>query len=78
VRGTRATQCGGKTAGGTSEWRAHRRGSFPGGTARPEGNDGEGWRPMVVVGGLQFRKVVGTRVVVGVASTEWGRAAGEA
>jgi mRNA-degrading endonuclease toxin of MazEF toxin-antitoxin module len=57
-------------AGGTSERRAHRRGSFHGEMARPEGNDGEGRRPVVVVDSSRFRKVTGARVVVGVASTE--------
>jgi hypothetical protein len=41
-RGARATRRGGKTARGTSEMRAHRRGSFHGGTARSEGNGGGG------------------------------------
>jgi hypothetical protein len=58
-------------AGGTSERRAHRRGSFHGGMTRPEGNDGEGRCPMVVVGSSWFRKVARARVIVGVASTEW-------
>jgi hypothetical protein len=69
-RGARATRRGGKMAGGTSERRAHRRGGFHGGTARPEGNGGEARRPMVVVGNSWYRKVVGTRAIVGVASTE--------
>jgi hypothetical protein len=38
--------------------------------ARSEGNGGEGWRSVMEVGSSQFRKVVGTRAVVGVASTE--------
>jgi hypothetical protein len=49
--------------------------------AQPEGNDGEGWRSVVEVGGSRFRKVVGTRAVVGVASTEcvsgWRRLGGD-
>jgi hypothetical protein len=56
--------------GGTTERRAHRRGSFHGGTTQPEGNGGEGWRPMVVVGSSQFGKVARARVVIGVPSTE--------
>jgi hypothetical protein len=57
-------------AGGTSERRAHQRGSFHGGAARSEGNDGEGQRPVVVIGSSQFGKVVRARAVVGVASME--------
>jgi hypothetical protein len=33
--------------------------------ARPEGNDGEGWRPVVEVGGSQLEKMVGTRQSLG-------------
>jgi hypothetical protein len=69
-RGARATQCGGETGGGTSERRAHRRGSFHGGATRLEGNCGEGRRLVVVVGGSRLGMVVGTRAIVGVASTE--------
>jgi hypothetical protein len=57
-------------AGGTSERRAHQRGSFHGGVARSEGNGGEGRRPVVVVGSSRFGKVVGAWVVIGVVSTE--------
>jgi hypothetical protein len=55
---------------------AHRRGGLTGGAvftgrmARPEGNDGEGRCPVVVVNGSRFRMVVETRAVVGVASIE--------
>jgi hypothetical protein len=40
-------------------------GSVHGGAARPEGNGGEGWRPVVEVSGSWPGKVVGTRVIVG-------------
>jgi hypothetical protein len=56
--------------GGTSERRAHRRGSFHGGTTQPEENGGEGRRPVVVVGSSWFRTVVGARAIVGMASME--------
>jgi hypothetical protein len=36
----------------------------------PEGNDGEGRRPVVEVSGSRLGKVVGTRAVIGAASTE--------
>jgi hypothetical protein len=55
-------------AGGTSERRAHRRGRFHGGAAQPEGNGGEVWRPVVVVGSSRFGKVARAQAVVGVAS----------
>jgi hypothetical protein len=45
-------------------------GGVHGGTAQPEGNGGEGRRPVVEVGDSWLRKVVGTRTVIGVASTE--------
>jgi hypothetical protein len=45
-------------------------GSVHGGMARPVGNDSDGQCPVVEVGGSWFGKVVGTRAVVGVASTE--------
>jgi hypothetical protein len=45
---------------GTSERRAHRRGTAAGGR-----------HLVVVVGGSWFGKVVGTWAVIGVASTEW-------
>jgi hypothetical protein len=57
-------------AGGTSERRAHRRGRFHGGAAQPEGNGGEVWRPVVVVGSSRFGKVARAQAVVGVASME--------
>jgi mRNA-degrading endonuclease toxin of MazEF toxin-antitoxin module len=38
--------------------------------ARPEGNDNEGRRPVVVVSSSRFGKVAEARAVVGVASTE--------
>jgi hypothetical protein len=41
-RGARATWHGGETTEGTSERRAHWRGSFHKGAARSEGNGGEG------------------------------------
>jgi hypothetical protein len=53
----------------TSEGGGSLEGNFHGGTAQPEGNGGEGRRPVVKVGGSQFGKVVGTRAVIGVAST---------
>jgi hypothetical protein len=57
--------------GGTLERRDHQRGSFHGGAARPEGNGGEGQRPVVVVvGSSWFGKVAGARAVVGVVWTE--------
>jgi hypothetical protein len=67
-RGARATRRDGETVGGTSQRRAHWRGSFHGGAARPEGNGGEGRRSVVVVGSSRFEKVAGARAVVGVAS----------
>jgi hypothetical protein len=45
-------------------------GGVHGGTARPEGNGGEGRRPVVEVGDSRLGKVVGTRAVVGAVSTE--------
>jgi hypothetical protein len=45
-------------------------GSVLRGVARPEGNDGEGWRPVVEVVGSWLGKVVGTRAVDGAASME--------
>jgi hypothetical protein len=57
-------------AGGTSERRALRRGSFHRGVARPEGNGGEGQHPVVVVSSSWFGKVAGAWTVVGVVSTE--------
>jgi hypothetical protein len=62
--------CQGYTARWGNGWRAHQRGSFHGGAARSEGNDGEGQRPVVVIGSSQFGKVVRARAVVGVASME--------
>jgi hypothetical protein len=38
--------------------------------ARPEGNVGDGQRPVVEVGGSRLGKLVGTRAVVGAASME--------
>jgi hypothetical protein len=52
----------------TSEGGGSPEGSFHGGTTQPEGNGGEGRRPVVEVGGSRFGKVVGTLAVVGVAS----------
>jgi hypothetical protein len=76
-RGARATWRGGETAGGTSERRAHRRSSFHEGAARPEGNGGEGWRPVVVVDSSRFRKVAAHERSLG--WHRWSRrAAGEA
>jgi hypothetical protein len=57
--------------GGTSERRAHRTGSFHRGTARPEGNIGEGRRLVVVVGSSWFGKMVEAQAAVGAASMEW-------
>jgi hypothetical protein len=63
--------------GAVGKWlEAHRRGGLTGGVVST-GDGGEARRPMVVVGNSWFRKVVGTRAVVGVASTS-RRAAGEA
>jgi hypothetical protein len=45
-------------------------GGSPEGAARPEGNDGEGRRPVLEVGGSWLEKVIGTRTVVGAALTE--------
>jgi hypothetical protein len=45
-------------------------GSVHGGAAQPEGNGGEGRRPVVEVGGSRLGKVVRTRAVIGAASTE--------
>jgi hypothetical protein len=45
-------------------------GGVHGGVTRPEGNDGEGRRPVVEVDSSRLGKVVGTRAVVGAASTE--------
>jgi hypothetical protein len=45
-------------------------GGFHGGAAQPEGNGGEGRRPVEEVGGSWFGNVVGTWAVVGMASTE--------
>jgi hypothetical protein len=45
-------------------------GGVHGGAARPEGNGGEGRRPVLEVGGSRLGKVVGTRAVIGAASTE--------
>jgi hypothetical protein len=64
-----ATRRGGETAGGTSERRAHQRGSFHGGVARPEGNVSEGRRSVVVVGSSRIEKVAGAWAIVGVVST---------
>jgi hypothetical protein len=69
-RGARATRRSGEMAGGASERRAHRRGSFHGGAARSEGNGGQGRCPVVVVGSSQYGKVLGARAVAGVASME--------
>jgi hypothetical protein len=64
----------GRSGGGpnlvTGEGGGSPEGSFHGGMARPEGNNGEGRRPVVEVGGSRFRKVVETRAVIGVASME--------
>jgi hypothetical protein len=68
--GARATRRGGGSAGGASGWRAHQRGGFHGGTARPKGNGDEGWCLVVVVNSSRFGKVAGARAVVGVASVE--------
>jgi hypothetical protein len=54
----------------TSEGGGSLEGSFNDGAARPEGNGSEGRRLVVEVGGPRFRKVVKTRAVIGVASTE--------
>jgi hypothetical protein len=54
----------------TSEGGGSPEGGFHGGVARPEGNGGEGRRPVVQVGGSWFGKVVGTWAVVGVALME--------
>jgi hypothetical protein len=54
----------------TGEGRGSPEGGFHRGTARPEGNGGDRRRPEVEVGDSRFGKVVGTRAVVGVASTE--------
>jgi hypothetical protein len=56
--------------GGGRARRAHRRGGFHGGTARPKGNSGEGRRPVVVVGSSWLEKVARTRAVIGVALME--------
>jgi hypothetical protein len=52
------------------ERRAHRMGGFHGDAARPKGNGGDGWRPVVVVDASRFRKVARIRAVVRVALTE--------
>jgi hypothetical protein len=53
-KGARATRHGEEMTGGTSERKAHWRGSFHGGVAQSEGNNSEGWSPVVVVGSSQF------------------------
>jgi hypothetical protein len=45
-------------------------GGVHGGAAWPEENCGEGWRPVVEVGGSRLGKMVETRAVIGAASTE--------
>jgi hypothetical protein len=45
-------------------------GGFHGDAARPKGNGGDGWRPVVVVDASRFRKVARIRAVVRVALTE--------
>jgi hypothetical protein len=54
----------------TSEGGGSPEGSFDDGVAWPEGNGSEGRRLVVEVGGPWFGKVVKTRAVIGVASTE--------
>jgi hypothetical protein len=54
----------------SSEGGGSPKGGVHGGAARPKGNDREGRRPVVEVGGSRLGKVVGTWVIVGVASTE--------
>jgi hypothetical protein len=45
-------------------------GGVHGGATWPEGNGGEGWHPVVEVGGSRLRKVVRTRAVDRAASME--------
>jgi hypothetical protein len=54
----------------TGEREGSPEGGVHGGTARLEGNGGEGRRPVVEVDGSRFRNVVRTRAVVGVPSIE--------
>jgi hypothetical protein len=54
----------------TGEREGSPEGGVHGGTARLEGNGGEGRRPVVEVDGSRFRKVVRTRAVVGATSTD--------
>jgi hypothetical protein len=49
-------------------------GSVHGGAARPEGNNGEGRRPVVEVGSSWLGKVVRTQAVVG-AARQWSATA---
>jgi hypothetical protein len=54
----------------TNEGGGPPQGGVHGGVAQPEGNGGEGRRPVLEVGGSRLGKVVGTRAVIGAASTE--------
>jgi hypothetical protein len=54
----------------TDEGGGSPKGSVHGGVARPEGNNGEGRRPVVEVGSSRLRKVVRTQAVVG-AARQW-------
>jgi hypothetical protein len=47
--------------------RAHRRGGFHGGAARPSGNSGEGRCPVEAVDSSRFGNVAGAWEVIGVA-----------